>query len=486
MKKVCSLALAVCLLLGCFACSNVDQEAIYSSALEEAQGDSSAEPEASSQPQGDEPDESGLSGELKISAALRSSALDHWADRFMEEHPGVKVSVEYTVDNPENLIQTTGPNTAIDWYQVYVERIAVDLASGEAADIVDLDLTPIYRFAASGLLEDLYQWMDNDPQFDKDEYYTNLFQAVETREGELPFLPFAFTFSPIYLNQIMISKMEVDVEEEYPDGLGWRDLVDLFQKALETGVADEKTMFAKNQNKRVLDGYELTDFISLNTLEASFDSPEWTEYLEATDQLPFERLSRQSVGISYNVTNYGVRDYFFSSVPVLFSHLNYWSPIFAVPNSTMPLQYRTEKGNYVFDTAGCYAIPAGGDNVELAWEFLKFLVERKDYEEEMSKKSTEGQENPLPSDYSKLYGSSIPVNRNALEELCQLMFGKSGPTVFERADEMIWELNVLSFFDANLGDSLAEIQSEFYDSHLITAEECAQQMQERAEIYLKE
>ena len=124
--------------------------------------------------------------------------------------------------------------------------------------------------------------------------------------------------------------------------------------------------------------------------------------------------------------------------------------------------------------------------MELAWEFLKFLVEHKDYEEEMSKTSTEGQENPLPSDYSKLYGSSIPVNRNALEELCQLMFGKSGPTVFERADEMIWELNVLSFSDANLGDSLAEIQSEFYDSHLITAEECAQQMQERAEIYLRE
>lgn len=163
MKKLSSMILALCLLFSCFACSNVDQEAIYSSALEEAQGDSSAEPEASSQPQGDEADESGLSGELKISAALRSSALDHWADRFMEEHPGVKVSVEYTVDNPEDLIQTTGPNTAIDWYQVYVERIAVDLASGEAADIVDLDLTPIYRFAASGLLEDLYQWMDNDP-----------------------------------------------------------------------------------------------------------------------------------------------------------------------------------------------------------------------------------------------------------------------------------------------------------------------------------
>ena len=42
------------------------------------------------------------------------------------------------------------------------------------------------------------------------------------------------------------------------------------------------------------------------------------------------------------------------------------------------------------------------------------------------------------------------------------------------------------FSDDNLCVALGEIQSEFYDSHLITAEECAQQMQERAEIYLKE
>ena len=51
MKKVCSLVLAVCLVFGCFACQN-QQEEVYSSALAGAQGDSSAEAEASSQPRG--------------------------------------------------------------------------------------------------------------------------------------------------------------------------------------------------------------------------------------------------------------------------------------------------------------------------------------------------------------------------------------------------------------------------------------------------
>ena len=50
MKKVWSLALAVCLVFGCFACQN-QQEEVYSSALEEAKGESSVEAEASSQPQ---------------------------------------------------------------------------------------------------------------------------------------------------------------------------------------------------------------------------------------------------------------------------------------------------------------------------------------------------------------------------------------------------------------------------------------------------
>ena len=46
-KKWTALLLVLSLLLSCFACSNVDQEAIYSSALEGAQGNSSVEAEAS-------------------------------------------------------------------------------------------------------------------------------------------------------------------------------------------------------------------------------------------------------------------------------------------------------------------------------------------------------------------------------------------------------------------------------------------------------
>ena len=93
-KKWTALLLVLSLLLSCFACSNVDQEAIYSSALEGAQGNSSVEAETSSQPRGEGVDESGLSGTLVISIPLPSLPLEQWADRFMDAHPGVKITID--------------------------------------------------------------------------------------------------------------------------------------------------------------------------------------------------------------------------------------------------------------------------------------------------------------------------------------------------------------------------------------------------------
>ena len=148
MKKVWSLVMAVCLVFSCFACSNVDQEAIYSSALAEAQGDSSAEAEASSQPQEEEVDESGLSGTLVISIPLPSLPLEQWADRFMDAHPGVEIIVDSHVAN--------AATARADWSEQYIEKTVVSLTSGDAADIIDLDMTPIYRYANSGYFEDFY------------------------------------------------------------------------------------------------------------------------------------------------------------------------------------------------------------------------------------------------------------------------------------------------------------------------------------------
>ena len=83
------------LLLSCFACSNVDQEAIYSSALAGGEGGQFRGGGGFlSAPGGKGRRRSGLSGTLVVSIPLPSLPLEQWADRFMEAHPGVKITID--------------------------------------------------------------------------------------------------------------------------------------------------------------------------------------------------------------------------------------------------------------------------------------------------------------------------------------------------------------------------------------------------------
>ena len=93
-------------------------------------------------------DESGLCGTLVVSIPLDNPNLEKWADRFMDAHPGVEIIVDSHVAN--------AATARADWSEQYIEKTVVSLTSGDAADIIDLDMTPIYRYANSGYFEDFY------------------------------------------------------------------------------------------------------------------------------------------------------------------------------------------------------------------------------------------------------------------------------------------------------------------------------------------
>ena len=94
-KEIVALALALCLLLGCFGCQSeqkdiYDQFAGSGTSQEESQADESAAPEEETQ-------EDALSGELTISVKFptsESSGLGMVAAEFEEQHPGVTVTIQ--------------------------------------------------------------------------------------------------------------------------------------------------------------------------------------------------------------------------------------------------------------------------------------------------------------------------------------------------------------------------------------------------------
>ena len=87
--------LVLCLLLTLFACSNTDQEAIYSSALAEGKGESAENAVQSVQSMAPA-SEDDLSGELTLRTPVAGDTLNYYAIFFHQLHPNVTIHVEPT------------------------------------------------------------------------------------------------------------------------------------------------------------------------------------------------------------------------------------------------------------------------------------------------------------------------------------------------------------------------------------------------------
>ena len=99
-EKPISMLLVLCLLLALFACSNADQEAIYSSALAEGKGESAGNAVQSVQSMAPA-SEDDLSGELTLRTPVAGDTLNYYAIFFHQLHPNVTIHVEPTYADTE-------------------------------------------------------------------------------------------------------------------------------------------------------------------------------------------------------------------------------------------------------------------------------------------------------------------------------------------------------------------------------------------------
>ena len=434
-------------------------ELVYGSSLE-SQEDSTPKP-------GETPKK--LNGELTISLPKSDSTLELWASRFQRANPGVKVHIETVSFNPDS---GTG-----DWVTDYMRKTVVDLGSGSAADIVDLRLVSFYKYAKSGLFEDLYPYMDEDPGFDRECLYANILKAVESDTGELYALPPFFEYDTFVLNDYIMYDLGVDVDKKYPDGLDYRDIISLYWQARDAGIIDETCCFAKGQNKLFFDDFVLPGYLDDRGMKASFDTPEYLEYLSLMDALPFEKKVTSQASYEFNWPQFGTSDYFCQRYPVKIDCIGTMD--FKGGCGATGVQfYKGEGGKVLFSPRNLLAITSGSQNKELAWEFLKFMVQDRDFPDSVNFSDTDEVQA-----YGVPYDMCLPVNRN---NFMKLSTAAAGEFYTEKYDAYNQSLNTIMPGNAGLIRSMKDILAAFYDNHLISAEECGKQLQERADLYLKE
>ncbi len=455
MKKSLSVLVCIALILSCFsACNSQESDKIYNDAVKE----SSSIPDTESSQESGEDEK--LSGKLTLKTP-DNSYWKEWIKMFNKKYPDV--TVELIGVGTDRL--------------TYATQTITELMSGEpTADIVDMCFLPYFRCIDSGLFENLITYMDNDPVVKKDELYTNLLDAV-TYKDSIAGLPLAVTAYAIRLNTNILDSIEVT---EIPQQSDFVQMMDWYQKALETGAVPTDLMFMPTTyNPYTCFGLEYHRYFDEQTGTVSFNSPDFAAMLKAMKTVNWDHFRPEPTGpdaeelkaiyrleLADNIFSADIVDEFLTPMSQnLFK---------ASDSASSTIILTASDGKVPFNSiVGPAGIPVVSENKELAWRFLRFFLSEMDCEGML----------PYEGDY---YGPT-PLNRKNTLQMAKAVFGEDQESI-DKMDSCMKSLNSISVLTTNevLYNDLGKIFNDFYINDLITAEECGQKMQERAEIFLKE
>ena len=92
--------------------------------------------------------------------------------RFNRSHNDVRLElVDYSANNGE------------EDYSAGVTKFTTELMAGKTVDIIPLTQLPYRQLAAKGLLEDLYPYIDKDPDIKREDFFPNVLKALEVNGG---------------------------------------------------------------------------------------------------------------------------------------------------------------------------------------------------------------------------------------------------------------------------------------------------------------
>lgn len=141
-----------------------------------------------------------LEGTLTYGTLFIEPQTQHMIDLFMKEHPGVKIETKVVFDN----------DVTDEQYNEGLNTLLTELASDQRADIYDATYLPSeIKTKGSGYFEDLNQYIDADPNFNRDDYYDNILRAAEV-DGKLYQIPEGFYCVMLRLNRNITDELNYE------------------------------------------------------------------------------------------------------------------------------------------------------------------------------------------------------------------------------------------------------------------------------------
>lgn len=223
------------------------------------------------------PSQTATSGDPSTSNEKKTIVFStFWEDARFEEaktkyealHPNITIELTH--------VDTTDSTTEAN-LEKYVSAANTAMLAGKGPDLLQLDVLTPDNFVKHGLLADMGEMMDQDPDFRKEDYFSNVLDNVRIG-GKLYALPLSFFLVGFAGDAEAIAESGVPIDDRM---WSWHDF-----------IADAKQLAAKGKypsaliyggpeyllSKMVTDNY--ATFVDAAGRKARFDSPDFLETMK--------------------------------------------------------------------------------------------------------------------------------------------------------------------------------------------------------------
>ena len=392
---------------------------------------------------------------LTLGTAQLLGSTEEAVQKFNRANP------DYTIEVREYIDYATGE----DW-QDGINRLATEVGAGHIPDILDMSGMPLYRWAASGILEDLWPWIDLDRDIQREDLMLRVLEA-DSIGGKLCEISDGFSFMTA-----------VGTKEAVGDRMAWT--VEEMEQALEN--MPEGCLAMPNDREWMLRSMLQTFWDRLVDQErgmCAFDGQEFREILAFCGQFP------ENPTVAYEERTEMIRDRALllkSWYPSRFWDLQELKTDLREEVSFVGLPNPWGETGSSFNLSGGMAMSSAGKHKEGAWAFLRTML------------LPEGQP-------ANLFFRRFPINREAFEEMARMdgngRYGYSDASgrfhtyrkVSREERDKIMALyeavDGMYRWDESLGEIIMELAGAYFAGDK-TLDETAALIQNRASLYVNE
>ncbi len=373
-------------------------------------------------------------------------------------------------------------------FENYLKAINTGLMSGEGFDIIDMSGVEYYKYVNKDMLVNFDDLIANDPIFNIDEYDTKILDLYRSENG-LFVMPLSYNHTCWAVDNALLKELNIIIDDET---WTWNDILPIAEKmaqAREAGLTGKypftntvgfipsAAIFSKANG---MFGY----FIDEESKTARFSTREFIDFLELFQTLGGERYVHPSTEIGRGGYYSTIEDGFFA-----FCYLkNYDMRAF----KDRFQEYRLLKRPSIaegyeqpaFLSGRIYAINKNSPHIEEAWQFIKILLS-KEMQDTIGRSGANTYRGfPVRLD-SKSGLAAYMEELNKRDEIWNSYKSRIEQSDIDYIDRYIAGLNAATHSDYNLS-TMVRMEADKYFSGKKSAQDVAQTIQDKVEVYLGE